>query len=175
MKIFLIVLLCLCSFGCATTQYIVLRDVPTNPVITVIPETMDKKDIQFASRITRELIKNKVKVIERPAMITQTTKANANIKQTGWNPETGVLGTVTGSGVKGESVSQTQTGDIVDLYSKTTADYIFVTQYPDTLKIVKRDSNEILFNDRVFIGDYVEGGIEKILVNLGIIWPYTKK
>ena len=124
MKNVLLLLLCLSLFGCATTRFIVLRDVPKNPVATVIPATMDKKDLQFAGEVTQALINNRVKVIERPAMITQTTKAN--IKQTGWNPDTGVLGAVSGSGVKGESVSQI--GDIVELYSKTTADYIFVAQ-----------------------------------------------
>lgn len=135
------ILLLFSFIGCATTQFIVLRDVPVYPVFTVIPASIDKRDIVFANEITRALIVNSVKVIERPVMITQTTKAN--IKQTGWNPETGLLGVMTESGVKGESVSQT--GDIVELYSKTTADYICVGQAPCHLKIIKRETKEILF------------------------------
>ncbi|MFA5779655.1 MAG: hypothetical protein WC947_05930 [Elusimicrobiota bacterium] len=167
LKKFLLFIFAVLLFGCATTRFIVLRDVPKNPVVTVIPATMDKKDLEVADEVTQALIENRVKVIERPAMITQTTKAN--VKQTGWNPDTGVLGAVTGSGVKGESVSQI--GDIVEVYSKTTADYIFVAQYPNRLKIVKRDSNEILFSD--YINSDERGNacadIGVILVNLGII------
>lgn len=90
--------------GCATyAQYVVLREVPLHPSFTVIPNSFKDEDSRFADLIANALIVNRVSVIERPSMIDSITTVEAG--QKGWNPNTGLLGVATGSGVKGKATS----------------------------------------------------------------------
>jgi len=63
-------LLLLSSFiiSCANrTQFVVLRSVPDNPSITVVPANENLKEVEFATSVESYVLSAKIRVVQRPA------------------------------------------------------------------------------------------------------------
>jgi hypothetical protein len=102
--------------------YVVLRDVPKNPSFTVFPAS--PLLVGPADAVMGALIANSVKVVERPALLTEAYRDF-------------ILETNAAS--PGKSVYTV--GEL------TNADYIVVV-YVNFIKVVKRETKEVLFSGR---------------------------
>jgi hypothetical protein len=131
--------------GCST-QYVVLRQVPESPAFAVIPGSVSKANMDFANSVTSVLISCGVRVLERPAMLSGYSESQTSGSGSAVGSDIAgglVVADVTGSS-KGETSAQTV--DVVELYERTSADYVVVAFANSSyLKIVRRDSKEVLF------------------------------
>jgi len=105
--------------GCSTMGYVVLRDVPKNPSFTVFPAA--PLLVGPADAVMGALIANGVKVVERPAILTEAY--HSFILEANTSP----------SGKSAYSVGEL-----------TNADYIVIV-YPNFIKVVRRETKEVLF------------------------------
>ncbi len=146
MKGLILVVLALLQVGCST-RYVVLRDVPLSPTFTVIPGSVSKENMEFANTVTGVLVSCGVRVVERPAMLSGYAESRSSGSASALGITTsGGLVSVGGSGdSKDETTAQSV--DVVDLYQRTSADYVFVAFASSSyLKIVRRDSKEVLYS-----------------------------
>lgn len=133
-KRLVIVLLSLSLTGCGTTQYVVLRNVPTSPTFVVIPANSYSNQVRFANEIERAIISAGVKVVARPATKEVMT-------------EKGVHGAegIKGSGEQAIRAADAKVTEKYFAYDDFIADYIVETfTNPEQVKFTKRDSKEIL-------------------------------
>jgi hypothetical protein len=131
--------------GCAT-RYVVLSHVPENPTFTVIPGSVSKANMEFANTVTATLVSCGVRVVERPAILSGYAESHGSISGIGAVEGTGGAGALGIVGGSGKQETTTQSGDVVDLYQQTSADYVIVAFAADSwLKVVRRESKEILF------------------------------
>ena len=136
----------LLQVGCSA-QYVVLRQVPESPTFTVIPGSVSKTNVDFANSVTTVLISCGVRVLERPAMLSGYTESRSSGSGSAiGSTASGGLSVIGGSGNGKEEISA-QSVDVVDLYDRTAADFVVVAfASASYLKIVRRDSKEVLFS-----------------------------
>ncbi|MDP2359420.1 MAG: hypothetical protein Q8O14_01520 [bacterium] len=127
-----------------------LRDVPDHPTFVVIPGSVSGENFEFANKVTEVLVSCGVKIIDRPAMLSNFTESTG----TGSGM---TLGSVSASGGQSAQVlgfgsassrgeTATQTVDVVDLYNQTQADYIVVVfSRGSWVKIVQKDTNQVVY------------------------------
>jgi hypothetical protein len=131
--------------GCAT-RYVVLTHVPENPTFTVIPGSVSKSNMEFANTVTAALVSCGVRVVERPAILAGYAESQGSVSGIGAVGGTGGEATIGVVGGSGKQETTSQSSDVVDLYQRTSADYVIVAFATDSwLKVVRRESKEILF------------------------------
>lgn len=131
--------------GCATTAYLVRRDVPENPSVSVFPANYftsfiysirPDAEIEYANEIEFAVIEAGVKVIERPGIKKiKTTKEAAK-------------------GRGGEEL-EIAAMSIEEHYAETTGpkpDYIILTYLLENrIRILKRETGEVLYSGYIWI------------------------
>lgn len=83
MKTLFITLLAIMLGGCATNNFVVLRDVPTKPSFTVIPYNNYHDQGVFASKVEEALITLGLKTISPPTVKEVTKTSGLNVQEDG--------------------------------------------------------------------------------------------
>lgn len=154
-------------------RFVVLRDVPESPQFTVIPETTTGANIAFANQVSGALVACRMKVIERPSMMSGFSDTKG--KQSGSAVGTADFSSLAFGSASSSTRSQTysQNTDVVDLYSQTAADYIMVVNADNTwVKMIKRETKEIIFSSALHIGQegsMYEHEMHNLLVAAGLL------
>ena len=155
--------------GCATTTvYLVKRDVPENPSISVFPANYftsfiysirPDAEIKYANEIEFAVIEAGVKIVQRPGIkIVKTTKGAAK--------------------GRGEEDVEVAAMTMEEYYAETTGpkpDYIILTYLLENrIRILKRETGEVLYSGCISEYNYITGervyikNIKEILLKLGI-------
>ena len=121
--------------GCATTQYVVLRNVPKSPSFVVIPANNYLNQVRYANEIERALISAGVKVVAPPATREVMTEKEVH----------GAEG-IQESGAQAIRAADAKVTERYFAFDAITADYIVETfAIPkQQVKFTKTESNEIL-------------------------------
>ncbi|MCK4359671.1 MAG: hypothetical protein KAW92_13215 [Candidatus Cloacimonetes bacterium] len=117
-------------FGCGPTSFVVLRDVPLNPSMVVVPVNPLAYQVEFANDIEEIIIGSGVRVLQRP-----TTKEITVTKE-----------------AEKVDIQMLQSGkaemSMVErfyAFDEITADYIVITNsYSNQVRIIKNDTQEVL-------------------------------
>ena len=134
LKRLIIVLLSVSLAGCGTTQYVVLRNVPTSPTFVVIPANSYLNQVRYANEVERALISAGVKVVARPSTKEVMTEKEVH----------GAEG-LQESGARAIRAADAKITERYFAFDDITADYIVETfANPEQVKITKRESMEIL-------------------------------
>lgn len=129
-KLLLIAGILLFIFGCGTTSFVVLRDVPLNPSMVVVPVNPLAYQVKFANEIEEIIIGSGVRVLQRP-----TTKEITVTKEA----EKVEIQMLKGGKAEMSMVERFYAFDEI------TADYIVITNaYSNQLRIIKNDTQEVL-------------------------------
>jgi len=131
LKQFSILILALIISSCAnTTSFVVLRDVPNNPSLTVLPANDYLSEVVFATNIESYIIQSGIRVLQRPgSKEVQTTK------------------TVSQAGGQTNLAAESGATLTERYYSldESKADYLIYTYASSRqIKIVKKETSEIL-------------------------------
>ena len=122
-----IILLMLFSVGCSKTEFVVLREVPSNPSFQVVPTYIEPTEITYANNIERALIGCGVKVLVRPQHKEVTTEKVFPREESKKEPY------------------ETRKIEYTFEYDELKADYLVQTYYyPKQIKITKVATQEIL-------------------------------
>lgn len=155
--------------GCETTTvYLVRRDVPENPAVSVFPanyftsfvySARSDAEIKYANQIEFAVIEAGVKLIQRPGIKTIKT----------------IKGAAKG---RGEEDVEVAAMTIEEYYTETTGpkpDYIILTYLLENrIRILKRETGEVLYSgyitkDPSYVGGAIHAEeIKEILRKLGI-------
>jgi len=113
----------------------------------VLPGTVSKANVDFANSVTRVLVSCGVRVVERPAMLSRFAESRTSGSGAGIGTTASGGLAVVGGGAGGKGEVSAQDVDVVELYDKTTADFVVVAFASSShIKIVRRDSKEVLFS-----------------------------
>ena len=130
----MIVLLSVSLTGCGTTQYVVLRNVPTSPTFVVIPANSYLNQVTFANEIESAIISAGVRVVARPATKEVMTEKEIH----------GAEG-IQGAGTQAIRAADAKVTERYFAFDDFNADYIVHTYVnPEQVKFTKRESKEIL-------------------------------
>jgi hypothetical protein len=161
----LVVMAMICCCSCGTTnkniEFVILRDVPINPKITVMPSNNTVAEYRFANRIEEIIIGYGVSVVVKPIIKEIETKKGAAAGQV-------------------EKTSDTVMESETYIYEKyvtlddINADYIVFSNLNEKrIKIIKTDSREVLTSFKFSIrpksslfGYTEEEGMEQIRQNI---------
>lgn len=162
-RLFIILLTPFCALiliSCATTEYVVLRDVPSNPSFQVVPTYLDPNEITYANNIERALIGSGVKVFLRPAHKEVTTEKVLPEDKSRREPY------------------ETRKIEYTFEYETLSADYLVQTYFsPKQIKISKVSTQELLSvftvsnpsQIRTTLAEHQRKIMSEVLVKLGIL------
>ena len=126
----LIVGILLFVFGCGTTSFVVLRNVPLSPSMVVVPVNPLAYQVEFANDIEEIIIGSGVSVLQRP-----TTKEITVTKEA----EKVEIQMLKGGKAEMSMVERFYA------FNEITADYIVITNsYSNQVRIIKNDTQEVL-------------------------------
>ena len=122
----ILVIFVLITSGCASTQFVALRDVPQSPSFVVIPANTYLSEVEFGNKIEQAIISSGVKVVMRPSTKEVTTEK--------------VLEKAEGNQASGMKLTERYFE-----FEKINADYIVQTYATSQqVKITKRETQEVL-------------------------------
>lgn len=140
-----IIFLFLLFSGSAFAQhiFIVLRDVPENPSVVVIPTTFTKDGLQYADEAEELILGMHIRLVQRPTVkeITESKGATKTEAESG------------SAAAGGKSLTERYMA-----YGESGADYALITdQETDRIKLVKLGTREILSS----VGDFTSFNSER--------------
>ena len=122
----IVIIFVLTTVGCASTQFVALRDVPQAPSFVVIPANSYLSEVEFGNKIEQAIISSGVKVIMRPSTKEVTTEQ--------------VLEKAENDQAAGMKLTERYFE-----FEKVSADYIVQTYATSQqVKITKRETQEVL-------------------------------
>ena len=140
--------------ACANAQqYVVLRDVPASPTFVVFPESDSPRDYVWADEISAGLIANRVKVLQRPAILNRYRTAETTFKA-------------------GDVSLQEEEKIASNLFNNTDADYIVWGRARGRhITVVRQATNELLYSGVLIDAEFSsrEELIRKMLLALGVL------
>lgn len=136
----------LCLFtGCTTTvRYVVRTETADDPTVTVIPASIDARDMAAADNTTELLLAAGIRVVERPAMVDKHTEYKGTTSGGGVGVTPGGQVAVVGLG-GGQQGQVTVAADPVTLIGLTSADYVVFAKAGRWLKVVRRTDGRVLY------------------------------
>ena len=149
--------------GCSTYRIYVSRESkPLNPTFTVIPSWQNDDEAEFGAAIEAALMKVGLKLIERPGYIYNETDATRTASFA-----------VGGANVAaGEAVTRpVKALDVVAMYSKTSANYIAVTNGANyRVRIIRREDQALVASIEIMRSrQFIDTAIYNALAQAGII------
>lgn len=123
-----------------SAQFVVLRDVPENPSIVVVPNGYSSSQIELADKTEEMLMKFRIKVVQRPTL-RRVTETKGAAKSTG--------------GDEGSAVGSKGMTEEYFAYEETGADFLLLTdENTDRAKLVNIKTKEILASVKALAMNY---------------------